>query len=84
MIAVARTINRHVLNVLTYFIHPITNAVAEGLNSKIGTIQKRACEFRNRDHFKIAVCFHCDGFNLLHSALTPGKGSRTKKFNWRD
>jgi transposase len=47
--------------------------VAEGLNSKIGTVQKRACGFRNRDHFKIAVYFHCGGLNLTPSALTPGK-----------
>jgi transposase len=73
MIQVAKTINRHVHNVLTYFVHHITNAVAEGLNSKIGTVQKRACGFRNRDHFKIAVYFHCGGLNLLPSCLTPGK-----------
>jgi len=73
MIEAARTINRHLHNVLTYFAHPITNAVAEGLNSKIGTVQKRACGFRNRDHFKIAVYFHCGGLNLTPSALTPRK-----------
>jgi transposase len=73
MIEAARTINRHLQNVLTYFAHPITNSVAEGLNSKIGTIQKRACGFRNRDHFKIAVYFHCGGLNLYPSAATPGK-----------
>lgn len=72
MVEAARTINRHLHNVLTYFAHPITNAVAEGLNSKIGTVQKRACGFRNRDHFKIAVYFHCGGLKLLPSAFTPG------------
>lgn len=59
MIEKARRIARHLPNVLTYFAHRITNAVAEGLNSKIATVQKRACGFRNRDHFKIAVYFHC-------------------------
>lgn len=74
VIDVAKTIRRHIANVLTYFEHRITNAVAEGLNSKIGTVQKRACGLRNRDHFKIAVYFHCGGLNLYP---VP---SRTHKF----
>jgi hypothetical protein len=49
---------------LTYFKHRITNAAAEGLNSKIATIQKRACGYRNPERFKIAVYFHCGGLNL--------------------
>jgi transposase len=73
MIEAARTINRHLHNVLTYFTHRITNAVAEGLNSKIGTVQKRACGFRNRDHFKIAIYFHCGGLDLYPSRVTPAK-----------
>jgi len=59
--------------VLAYFTHRITNAVAEGLNSKIATIQKRACGFRNRDHFKIAVYFHCGGLQLAPQRATPTK-----------
>ena len=57
-------IARHLPNVLTFFSHRITNAMAEGLNSKIATIQKRACGYRNASHFKIAVYFHCGGPNL--------------------
>jgi transposase len=72
MIKVARMIQRRLSNVLTYFKHRITNAVAEGINSKIAAIQKRACGFRNRDHFKIAVYFHCGGLSLYPSKLTPG------------
>jgi transposase len=64
MIEVAKLIARHLPNVLTYFQHRITNAVAEGLNSKIATVQKRACGYRNPEHFKIAVYFHCGGLNL--------------------
>lgn len=71
MIEVAHMIQRHLHNVLTYFTHRVTNAVAEGLNSKIATIQKRACGFRNPNHFKIAVCFHCGGLSLYPPALTP-------------
>lgn len=37
---VARMIHEHLDNVLTYFDHRITNAVSEGLNSKIQTVKK--------------------------------------------
>jgi transposase len=61
---VAYLIKRHLFNVLTYLVHPVTNAVAEGLNSKIQTIKKRAYGFRNKERFKIAIYFHCGGLNL--------------------
>lgn len=70
MIDAAKLIARHLPNVLTYFKHHITNAVAEGLNSKIATVQKRACGFRNRDHFKIAIYFHCGGLDLYPASVT--------------
>ena len=60
----AATLKRHVANILTYFRHRITNAVSEGLNSKIQTIKKMAYGFRNLDHFKTAIYFHCGGLDL--------------------
>jgi transposase len=57
-------IHKYLHNVLTYFTHPITNAVGEGLNSKIQTIKKMAYGFRNREHFKTAIYFHCGGLKL--------------------
>ena len=73
MIAAAKLIARHLPNVLTYFNHRITNAVAEGLNSKIATIQKRACGYRNPNNFKTAVYFHCGGLNLYPACVTHTK-----------
>lgn len=73
MIEAAKLIARHLPNVLTYFTHRITNAVAEGLNSKIATVQKRACGYRNPDHFKIAIYFHCGGLNLFPNVVTHTK-----------
>lgn len=73
MIEKAKLIARHLPNILTYFTHRITNAVAEGLNSKIATMQKRACGYRNRDHFKIAVYFHCGGLDLYPASATHRK-----------
>ena len=64
VIKAARTFYRHLQNVLTYFRHRVTNAVCEGVNSKIQTIIKMAYGFRNRDHLKIAIYFHCGGLDL--------------------
>jgi transposase len=60
----ARMMCKYLHNILTYFEHPITNAVSEGLNSKIQTIKKMAYGFRNREHFKTAIYFHCGGLQL--------------------
>jgi transposase len=40
VLEVARTLQRHLPNILTYFEHRITNAVSEGLNSKIQAVKK--------------------------------------------
>jgi transposase len=64
VIIVARMIKSHLANVMTYFDHRITNAVSEGLNSKIQTIKKMACGYRNRENFKTAIFFHCGGLDL--------------------
>ncbi len=62
VIDVARMTNRHLTGVLNYFATaPITNATAEGLNSKIQTIKKMAYGYRNREHFKTAIFSHCGG-----------------------
>ena len=45
VIEVARMIERHLDNVLTYFDHRITNATSEGLNSKIQTVKKTPMGF---------------------------------------
>lgn len=73
IVQAAKMIARHLDNVMTYFRHRVTNAMAEGLNSKIATIQKRACGFRNADHFKIAVYFHCGGLDLWPRRATHWK-----------
>ena len=45
VIKVARMINSHLDNVMTYFDHRITNATSEGLNSKIQTLKKTPMAF---------------------------------------
>jgi transposase len=61
---VARMIQKRVENVVNYCRHWITNAVSEGLNSKIMSLKRRAGGFRNPDSFKTAIYFHCGGLDL--------------------
>ena len=64
MKTVARTVRERLTNVVSYCTHGITNAVAEGMNSKIMAIKRRVGGYRNRDNFKTAILFHCGGLNL--------------------
>jgi transposase len=73
MAKVAKMIASHLANVMSYFKHRITNSTAEGVNSKIATIQKRAYGFRNVDNLKIAIYFHCGGLDLWPRRYTHTK-----------
>lgn len=64
IIQAAKTLKSHLPNILTYFKHRISNATAEGLNSKIQMVKEMACGFRNREHYKLAIYFHCGGLDL--------------------
>ena len=61
---VAATLKRHLDGVLRFAKHPITNGVAEGLNSKIMSIKRKAGGFRNPSNFTTAIYFHCGGLDL--------------------
>lgn len=61
---VARTIKERLGNVVSYCKHRITNAVAEGINSKIMSIKRRVGGYRNQQNFKTAIFFYCGGLNL--------------------
>lgn len=64
IIDAAKTLNRHQAGLLSYFAHRITNAGAEGLNSRIQAIRVSARGYRNREHFKTAIYFHLGGLQL--------------------
>ena len=61
---VAATLKRHLDGVLRFVKHPITNGVAEGLNSKIMSSKRKAGGFRNPSNFTTAIYFHCGGLDL--------------------
>jgi len=64
MIEVAQMLRRHLENLLTYLRHRITNAVTEGLNSKIQSIKSAARGFRNFQNYRTRILFFCGKLNL--------------------
>ena len=61
---VCKMIHKRLDNVLAYCLHPITNGVAEGLNSIVMSIKRRAGGFINIENFKTASFFHCGGLSF--------------------
>jgi len=61
---VARMIKRHLEGIVNAVVSGITNARAEGINSRIQWIKKTACGYRNRDTFREAIYFHLGGLDL--------------------
>ncbi|MEW6054959.1 MAG: ISL3 family transposase [Nitrospirota bacterium] len=61
---VAKKLKRHLDNILTYLRHRITNAVAEGINSKIQQVKSAARGFRNFENYRTAILFFCGKLDL--------------------
>ena len=64
MIKVAKMLQRHFENIITYLRHPITNAVTEGLNSKIQAIKANARGFRSFQNYRTRILFFCGKLDL--------------------
>ena len=64
LIKKARMIREHLDRIVTYADHPITNAVAEGLNAKIQSLVTNARGFRNQESFRTRILFFCGKLDL--------------------
>ena len=60
----ARMMKAHIKKIPNYFVHRITNARAESINSKIALIEKMAYGYRNKEHLKTAIYFRCGNLKL--------------------
>ncbi|MEJ2612534.1 MAG: transposase [Candidatus Thiodiazotropha sp.] len=60
----ARMIKKHLPNILNYFKHRISHAVAEGLNSKIQTVKANTRGYRSFDGFRNSILFYCGGLDM--------------------
>jgi transposase len=64
VVKVAKMLKKHLEGLLSYFDYPITNAVSEGLNSKIQSIKAAARGFRNFANYRIRILFTCGKLDL--------------------
>lgn len=65
MIKVGKMVRRHLWGILNAVVLQATNAVAESINATIQKIKSRACGFRSRTRFRIAILFHRGGLSML-------------------
>jgi len=59
LIKFTKTLNRWQKGVLAYFVQRVTNALSEGLNNKISSIQKRAYGYRDLNYFILKIYQQC-------------------------
>ena len=64
IIKVAKMLKRHYDGLIAYLKYRITNAVSEGINSKIQSIKSSARGFRNFQNYRVSILFHCGKLNL--------------------
>lgn len=64
---VARMLERHLDGLLNYFDHRITNAIAEGFNSRIQAIKAAARGFRSFKNYRTRILFFCGKLDLAPS-----------------
>ncbi len=68
MLAVAKTFLSHLQELLNYVsVGHLTNALAEGFNSKIQAIKSAARGFRNFDNYRTSILFYCGRLSFTHS-----------------
>jgi transposase len=60
----ASTFKDHLLGLLNYFMHPITNALTEGFNSRIQAIKADARGFRRFANYRVRILFYCGKLDL--------------------
>jgi transposase len=60
----ARTIKYYLWGILNAMKYRVTNAMSEGINTKIQAIKRNARGFRSRRRFRNAIYFHLGGLDL--------------------
>jgi transposase len=67
---VAKTLKRHLDNIVSYFRHRITNAATEGFNSRIQSIKSQARGFRAFRNYRTRILFYCGKLDLPPTTIT--------------
>jgi transposase len=61
---VVKTLEKHLVGLLSYFVHPITNALTEGFNSIIQSLKSNARGFRSFANYRTRILFFCGKLDL--------------------
>ena len=72
VVKVAKMLNKHLTNLLTFFRHCITNASSEGFNSVIQSLKYAARGFRSFGNYRTRSLFFCGRLDLKPSAMRHG------------
>jgi transposase len=70
IVAKAKMLKNHLNQLLSYFRHPITNAMSEGFNSRIQAIKSAARGFRDFDNYRTRILFYCGKLDLLPDGIS--------------
>ena len=71
----AETVRKYLWGILNAITARATNALGEGMNSRIQAIKRMACGYRNRQRFRNAIYFHLGGLDLYPEGVM---GTHTK------
>ena len=64
MSSVANTFKRHLDDIVTYVQYPVSNAMAEGVNSSIQQLKCKARGFSSAENYRNNILFHLGGLDL--------------------
>jgi transposase len=67
----AKTLKSHLSGLISYFTHPISNALCEGFNSKIQAIKSFARGFRNFENYRSRILFFCGKLDMSPFVRKP-------------
>lgn len=67
---VARMLKKHIEGLLNWCDHHITNAVSEGINSRVQSIKSAARGFHRFQSYRTRILFHCGGLDLSPAIYT--------------
>lgn len=74
LVKVSRTIRYHLIGIVNAIVLGATNAAAEGVNSRVQDLKRRANGYRNRQRFRHAILFHLGGLDLYPRPSTHSNG----------
>nr|WP_268898786.1 transposase [Geomesophilobacter sediminis] len=71
VVKAAKMLKSCLTQVFKYFVHRVTDALSEGINSKVEAIKNAARGYRNAEHFKIMIWFRLGACHPRETLKSP-------------